>query len=84
MTTLTEALLLAIALAFVVGVVPAIRWLLRDHKGNASPFRDYFGSEYDRDLLQQSALSETGEWLADDDSRLPSFRPRYLEGRERN
>ena len=74
----------ALALALVLGVIPAIKALLGDRNRDDAPFRDYFGPEYDRDLLRQSTLSETEEWRADDDSRLPSFRLRYLEGRERN
>jgi hypothetical protein len=79
-----NAILLASALALVLGVIPAIRKLLEDRNGKAAPILDYFGPEYDRDLLQHSTLGETEECLADDDSCLPSFRTRYLEGRERN
>jgi hypothetical protein len=82
MIDFTDAILLASALA--LGLIPTFRSLLRDRNRNAAAFRDYFGPEYDRDLLRQSTLSETEEWRADDDSRLPSFRTRYLEGRERN
>jgi hypothetical protein len=84
MISFTEAVLLASAFALALSVIPAIRTSLRDRNRRAAAFRDYFGPEYDRDLLRQSTLSETEEWRADDDSRLPSFRPRYLEGRERN
>ena len=84
MIEFTDAILLAIGLALVLGVIPAIRRLLEANNGYAAPFHDYFGPEYDRDLLQQSMFSETEEWLADDDSRLPSFHPRDFEGSERN
>lgn len=79
-----DAILLASALALLIGLIPTIRTSLRKRNKAAAGFRDYFGPEYDRDLLRQSTLSETEEWQADDDSRLPSFRTRYLEGRERN
>jgi hypothetical protein len=84
MIDFADAILLISALVLILGVIPAIRGLLGDHDGNAASFRDYFGPEYDRDLLQQSKLSETDEWLADDDSRLPSFRLHDLEGHERS
>ena len=83
MFNLLDAILLGGGLAVIVAVIPAVRRSIRDHNRNAAMFRDYFGPEYDRDLLQQSAFGETEEWLADHDSRLPSFRLRDLEGHGR-
>jgi len=84
MIDFTDVILLACALALVLGVMPAIRTLLGDRNGNIAFFRDYFDPEYDRDLLRQSTLSETEEWQADDASHLPAFRLRDFEGRERS
>jgi len=84
MIDFTDAILLASALALVLGVIPVIGRSLGDRNGNAAPFRNYFGPDYDRDLLRQSALSETEEWQADLHSRLPSFSLRDLESRERS
>jgi hypothetical protein len=82
MTDITDAILLASALVLILGAIPAIRVLLGDRNRNAASSRDYFGPEYDRDLLQQSTFSETEEWLADDDSRPPSLRLGDLEHHE--
>lgn len=48
-----------------------------------APFRDYFGSEYDRDLLQQSLFSETEDWRADRPARFAPFRLRDPATNER-
>jgi hypothetical protein len=68
------ATLLVGAFILVFFVVLAVRAILEDRRENAAPFRDYFGPAYDRDLLQQSSLSETEEWLADRPARFTPFR----------
>ena len=83
MFNLTDAILLACALALVLGVIPAIRTFIGDRNRNAAPFRNYFGPEYDRDLAQQSALSETDEWQANSHARFAPLRLCNPERRER-
>ena len=72
MDQLTKALLITGAIILIVCVVLALRAIQRLHRQQAAPFRDYFGPEYDRDLLRQSELSESQDWRAD---RHPSFTP---------
>lgn len=83
MFNLTDAMLLAGALALILGVIAVIRAFNRDRNRNAAPFRDYFGPGYDRDLLQQSAFSETEDWLADGHARFSPFRLRDPAANER-
>lgn len=80
MFNLTDGMLLACALALILGVIPAIRAFIENRNRNAAPFRDHFGPEYDRDLLQQSALSETEDWQADRHARFAPFRLRDRGG----
>jgi len=72
MDILMKILLVIGALILTVCVVLALRAIFRLHRENAAPFRGYFGPEYERDLLEQSALSESEEWRAD---YRPSFTP---------
>jgi hypothetical protein len=60
-----NSLLLVGAFVFVIGMVHAVRILLRHRRYEAAPFRNYFPTEYDRDLLRYSALSESEDWMAD-------------------
>jgi hypothetical protein len=69
---LTYALLLACAFLLIAGAASVIRAFLDNRSEEAAPFRDYFGSAYDRELLQLSSSSETEDWSAD---RLPHFTP---------
>jgi hypothetical protein len=78
MDILMKILLLIGALILTVCIAVALRAIFRLHRENAAPFRGYFGPEYDRDLLEQSALSETEEWRAD---YRPSFTPFRLRHR---
>lgn len=43
---------------------------------DSASFRNYFGSGYQRELLQHSDLSESEDWRADGQSRFTSFRLR--------
>jgi hypothetical protein len=72
MDHLTKAQLFVGALIIVVCVILVFRAILQHRRNEAAPFRDYFGPEYDRDMLQQSELSESEEWRAD---RRYSFTP---------
>jgi len=56
---LMNALLLVGAMVFISGIVMAVRAHLENRRGKAEPCQDYFGPQYDRDLLQLSAFSET-------------------------
>jgi hypothetical protein len=63
-----NSLLLVGAFVLIVGMVYAGRTFLQSRREQAAPFRNYFSTEYDRELLRYSALSEDEDWLAD---RLP-------------
>jgi hypothetical protein len=73
---LTHAMLLAGAFVFILGVRFVVKAFLEYRRGKVPPFRDYFGSEYDRDLLRQSAFSESEDWRADRQERSIPFRLR--------
>jgi hypothetical protein len=60
-----NSLLLVGAFVFIIAMVRVAKTLLRNRRENAAPFRNYFSTEYDRDLLRCSSLSEDEEWLAD-------------------
>jgi len=75
----TSALLLVGVFTLIAGVVRSVTAILERRREEAAPFRDYFGSEYDRDLLQLSSSSETEDWSAD---RLPRFTPFRLRALE--
>ena len=67
-----SSLLLVGAFVFVIAMVQCARILLRNHREEAAPFRNYFSIEYDRDLLRCSPMSEDEEWRADLRPRSPS------------
>jgi hypothetical protein len=64
--------ILALALAVILGV----RSVLGDRKEKSAPFRNYFGSGYQRELLRHSELSESEEWRTDLESRFARLRQR--------
>jgi hypothetical protein len=76
------SLLLVGAFVLIIGMVYGARTLLQNRRNAAAPFRNYFSTEYDRDLLRYSALSEDEEWLADCRPRSSSSLPRDSSGRE--
>jgi hypothetical protein len=55
MSHLTIALLVVGAIVLVLGTIMVIRMRLRNRWEEMAPFRNYFGTEYDRDLLRQSS-----------------------------
>ncbi len=69
MSHLTVVQLIAGAFALILGTVMAIRSFLKNSGEEMAAFRDYFGAEYHRGLLQQSA------WC--DDENLYDRWPRY-------
>jgi len=83
MDHITKTQLLAGAFILIVGIVLALRALLRYLRRDSAPFRDYFGPEYDSDMLQHSALSESEEWQTDYRPRFTPFRLRDPEAKER-
>jgi len=83
MDHITKAQLFTGAFILIVCIVLALRAFLKHRRGEAAPFRDYFGPEYDRDLLEHSALSESEEWRADCRPRFTPFRLRDPGANER-
>jgi hypothetical protein len=75
MDHITNAPYLVGGFIFIVGIVLALRAMLKHHMQKAAPFRDYFGANYDRELLEHSSSSETEDWRAD---RHSSFTPLRL------
>ena len=76
---LPNVILFVGAFVLFLGVGLAVRAFLANLRERSAPFRDYFGPEYERDLLQQSAFSETQNWQEDGDSRFAPFRLRDQE-----
>jgi hypothetical protein len=70
----TNAQLLVGVLALLLVVVLAVRAILGDRKEKSAPFRNYFGTGYQRELLRHSELSENEDWRADRQSRFTPFR----------
>jgi len=60
-----NSLLLVAVFAILLVAVQGIRSFVRNRREQVAPFRNYFSTEYDQDLLRCSALSEDEEWLAD-------------------
>jgi hypothetical protein len=69
---LANAVFLAGAFALIFGVGLVVKALLGNRKRDLARYRYFSGPEYNRDLLQQSAFSETEDWLAD---RRANFEP---------
>jgi hypothetical protein len=55
MSHLTIILLIVGAVAFILSTVKAVSAYLKNRGEEIAPFRNYFGPEYDRDLLRQSS-----------------------------
>ena len=55
MSHLTIVLLIVGAFVLILGMITAVRAYLENRRQETAPFRDYFGPEYDRDLLRQSS-----------------------------
>lgn len=62
--------------AFVVLAIVVVSGFLNNRRARAARARDYFGPEYNRDLLAHSSLSETEDWAADRHARFAPFRLR--------
>jgi hypothetical protein len=83
MARLTIDLLLVSAVFVIFGIVAAIRTILLNRREEAAPFRNYFSTEYDRDLRQQSSWCDEENWLADRHSRFAPIRLRDLGADEK-
>ena len=55
MSHLAIVLLIVGAFALILSTVMAVRAYLENRGEEMAPFRNYFGPEYDRDLLRQSS-----------------------------
>jgi hypothetical protein len=82
MSHLTIVLLIAGAFAFILGTVKAVSAYLENRSEETAPFRNYFGPEYDRDLLRQSSWSDD-ENLYDRRTRSDAFNTRDRGATER-
>jgi hypothetical protein len=82
MAHLISSLFLVGAFVLAIAMIHAAKVLLRNRREEAAPFRNYFTTEYDRELLRYSALSEDEEWRADVYPRTaPSFSRNSTERR---
>ena len=82
MSHLAIVLLILGAFALVLGTIKAVRAYLENRGEEMAPFRNYFGPEYDRDLLRQSSWCDD-ENPYDHQTRLNAFnvRERSITGR---
>ena len=83
MVHLMNVMFFAGAIILFVGVGLAVKAFFANLRERSAPFRDYFGPEYERDLLRQSFFSETQDWRADSDARFTPFRLREQGTSER-
>jgi len=83
MPHITYGLLLFGAFVLIFGIAIAVDALVDKDRKEEPPFRNYFGAEYDRDMLQHSSASESEAWQADLDSRFTPFRLRDRRTGER-
>jgi hypothetical protein len=65
MLHLLNSLLLVGAFVFAIAMVQAARAMIHRRREEAAPFRNYFTTEYDREMLRYSTLSDDEEWRAD-------------------
>jgi hypothetical protein len=72
MSNLTLVLMIVGAFVLVLGIVMDVRAHLENRSEELAPFRNYFGAEYDRDLLRQSSWCD-GENPSDRRTRFDAF-----------
>jgi hypothetical protein len=82
MVQLTIPQVLMGALVLILCIVAGVRAALEYRRENAALCCDYFGPEYERDILQHSIFSESEDWRADRPSRLAPFHLRDSEPNE--
>ena len=73
---LTNAQLIIGAFVLILGVFIAVKTFLDNRRKEKAPFRNYFGPEYDRDLLRQSSWCDEGETY-DGRTRFEGFNVRH-------
>ena len=73
---LSDVQLLIGAFVLIGATVIAASAFLDNRRARAARARDYFGPEYNRELLLHSSLSETEDWVADRHARFAPFRLR--------
>ena len=82
MSHLTLVLLIVGAFVLILGTVMAVRAYLENRGEEMAPFRNYFGPEYDRDLLRQSSWCDN-ESPYDRRTRFNAFKVRDRGATER-
>jgi len=82
MSHLAIVLLIVGAFALILGTVMAVRAYLENRGEEMAPFRNYFGPEYDRDLLRQSSWCDN-ESPYDRRTRFNAFKVRDRGATER-
>ena len=82
MSHLAIVLLTVGAFVLILGTIRAVRAYLENRSEEMAPFRNYFGSEYDRDLLRQSSWCDN-ENLYDRRTRLNALNIRDRGATER-
>ena len=83
MSHLTIVLLIAGAFPLIFGTVKAVSAYLENRSEEMAPFRNYFGPEYDRDLLRQSSWCD-GDNLYDQRNRINAVSIRDRAATERH
>lgn len=81
---LSNSQLLIGAFVLILATVVAVSAFLDNRREKVAQVRDYFGPEYNLDLLQHSSLSETEDWVADRHARFAPFRLRDPGANERS
>ena len=82
MLLLTIVLVIMGAFVLLLGTVMAVGAHIKNRDEAKAPFRDYFGPEYDRDLLRQSSWCED-EKLYDRHTTVDAFNARDRSATER-
>ena len=72
MSHFTLVLMIVGVFVLVLGIFMDVRAHLENRGEELAPFRNYFGAEYDRDLLRQSSWSD-GENPSDRRTRFEAF-----------
>jgi hypothetical protein len=83
MSHLAIVLLILGAFVLILGTVKAVRAYLENRGEEMAPFRNYFGPEYDRDLLRQSSWCDN-ENPYDRQTRSSAFNVRDQGATERH
>ncbi len=82
MARFTTELLLVSAVVVILGIVAAIRAYFQNRRREAAPFRNYFNTDYDRDLRRQSSWCDEEDWPSDRHSHFTPIRLRDLGANE--